>query len=189
MPYAAPHNIGRRSGARVQDERIRHFARRDAHERRRRDYLERLARQHADHTGLSLPVACRIVAALSIVAKKPAPEAPDYAHFEDALMRERTPALNIVGKFTPEEDAQIRALAAEGLHAAAIARRLQRKGSGSVARRARFLGTPSPPGSFYAPGKVFTRGSAADSSLFTRPCLRLRVGKFCRTLFYLSRVK
>jgi hypothetical protein len=80
-----------------------------------------------------------MVAALSIVAKKPAPEAPDYAHFEDALTRERTPTLNMVSKFTAEEDAQIRALAGEGLHAGAIARRLRRKGS-TVARRARSLG-------------------------------------------------
>jgi hypothetical protein len=140
MPYVlAPHNIGRRSWAEIEDERTRHFARRDVHEHRRREYLETLARQHAKLTGLSLPVARRMVAALSIVAKKPAPEAPDYAHFEDALTRERTPTLNMVSKFTAEEDAQIRALAGEGLHAGAIARRLRRKGS-TVARRARSLG-------------------------------------------------
>jgi len=112
MPYVL-HNSLSRTG---------HFARRDAHERWRRDYLERLARQHADHTGLSLPVACRIVAALSIGAKKPEPEAPDYARFEDVLTRERTPTLNTARKVTAEEDALIRVLAAEGLHAAAIAK-------------------------------------------------------------------
>jgi hypothetical protein len=135
MPYVLHNSLNGRTG---------HFARRDAHERWRRDYLERLARQHAEYTGLSLPVACRIVAALSIVAKEPAPEGPDYAHFEDALTREPTGTLNSVRKFTAEEDAQIRALAAEGLHAAAIARRLQGRVSGSVARRARSLGVELP---------------------------------------------
>jgi hypothetical protein len=53
-----------------------------------------LARQHAEHTGLSLPVARRLVTALSIVANKPMPEGRDYAHFEDVLTRERTPTLN-----------------------------------------------------------------------------------------------
>jgi len=53
--------------------------------------------------GLSLPAACRIVAALSIAAKKPEPEAPDYARFEDVLTRERTPTLNTVRKVTAEE--------------------------------------------------------------------------------------
>src|SRR6187200_453295 len=76
MPYVLHNNLSRTG----------HFARRDAHERWHREYLERLARQHADHTGLSLPV-----------------------------------------------------LAAEGLHAAAIAKRLRRNHS-VVARRARSLG-------------------------------------------------
>src|SRR5690242_15917157 len=86
MPYVAHNGLSR----------TQHFARREAHERWRRDYLETLARHHAKRTGLSLPVACRIVTALSIVAKEPAPELPDYAHFEDALTRERTPTLNTV---------------------------------------------------------------------------------------------
>jgi hypothetical protein len=139
MRHIAPHNIGRRSWARVEDEQTRHFALLDAHKRRRQEYLETLARQHAGHTGLSLPVARRIVTALSIAANKRVPEGIAYAHIEDPLTRERTPSLNTVSKFTAEEDAQIRALAAEGLHAAAIARRLHRRGS-AVARRARFLG-------------------------------------------------
>jgi len=129
MPYVTHSNLSR----------TQHFARREAHERWRRDYLETLARHHAKRTGLSLPVACRIVAALSIAANEPAPEGPDYAHFEDALTRERTPTLNTVRKFTAEEDAQMRVLAAEGPHAGAIARRLRRDGS-TIARRARFLG-------------------------------------------------
>ena len=129
MPYVTHNSLSR----------TQHFARREAHERWRRDYLERLARQHADHAGLSLPVACRIVAALSIAAKKPEPEVPDYARFEDVLTRERTPTLNTARKVTAEEDALIRVLAAEGLHAAAIAKRLRRNHS-VVARRARSLG-------------------------------------------------
>jgi hypothetical protein len=74
MPYVlAPHSIGRRSWAQIEDERTRHCAPRDAHERRRQEYLEMLARQHAEHTGLSLPVARRLVTALSIVPNKPMP--------------------------------------------------------------------------------------------------------------------
>jgi hypothetical protein len=131
MPYVT-HNIARLS-------RTQHFATRDAHEHQRREYLERLARQHAKRTGLSLPVARRIVTVLSITANKPMPEGRDYAHVEDALTRDRIPSLNTMRKLTSEEDAQIRALAAEGLPAAAIARRLQRADS-VVTRRARSLG-------------------------------------------------
>jgi hypothetical protein len=129
MPYV--------TRARVEYERLRHFSQRDAQERRRQDYLETLARQHAKRTGLSLPVARRMVTIFSIVANKPTPEGRDYAHVEDTLTPSSTP--NGVSKFTAEDDAQIRALAGEGLHAGAIARRLRRKGS-TVARRARSLG-------------------------------------------------
>jgi DNA-binding NarL/FixJ family response regulator len=86
-----------------------------------------LARQHAEHTGLSLPSARRVVTALSIAANKPEPE------------RERTPTLNAASKITAEEDALIRVLAAKGLHAGAIAKRLHRWHS-TVVRRARSLG-------------------------------------------------
>jgi hypothetical protein len=98
-----------------------------------------LARQHAEHTGLSLPSARRVVTALSIAANKPEPERPAYAHFEDVLTRERTPTLNAASKITAEEDALIRVLAAKGLHAGAIAKRLHRWHS-TVVRRARSLG-------------------------------------------------